>query len=165
MSTQQSQISRVNSRSVDETLVTGVKQAIVYHAASLGTDNGGENGAPNPVVAVMNIVSIWVGQERDTNLLSESIHLTSIPNHLDEASSMRNLVFTRNRECTHGKEETRAQITSRVDGIRSLHTPRHSDTQDEEQENERYGAAWGREIALVAESKHNDKQHGRAQEL
>ncbi|DBA00211.1 TPA: hypothetical protein N0F65_007836 [Lagenidium giganteum] len=63
------------------------------------------------------------------------------------------------------REETRAKVTSWVDGVASVHAERHADGRDQQAERNWCSELATRLVALVLDGEHTNEQHGRAEEL
>ena len=65
----------------------------------------------------------------------------------------------------HTSQKPRAEIACGVDGVSCLHTERHADTENGEENSEWNETSWWWPITLVGERAHNDEQNGCAEEL
>ena len=132
-------------RSVDEGLITGEDERVVQEDAELTTDNGRQNGAPDPVLTE----GSGLGQSQGTGnvkgyVLSEREHLSAVD---------------------HRGEQARTEVTSRVDGVTGLHTEGDTDHQDEQEDGERDETGWRGTVASIRQSANANEEHHRAEEL
>lgn len=66
---------------------------------------------------------------------------------------------------SQAREQSRAEITRRVDGVASIVAQRHADRHDQERKRDGRPVRPGRSVAVVRDSEYAQHEHGRGQEL